>query len=74
MPSPEPVRRGPSTGAATIQETISRNCNWEEGTESTIKQSLLLGQLEYAAQVALKAGRSTEAFLIAEAGGEDLYE
>jgi protein transport protein SEC31 len=35
---------------------------------------LLVGQLEYAAQVALKAGRSTEAFLIAESGGDELYE
>lgn len=68
------MRRGPSSGAATIQETISRNSNWEEGTEAIIKQSLLLGQLEYAAQVALKCGRTTEAFLIAEAGGEELQE
>jgi len=30
--------------------------------------------LEYAAQVALKSGRSTEALLIAEAGGSDLFE
>jgi hypothetical protein len=35
---------------------------------------LLVGQLEYAAQVALKCGRSTEALLIAEAGGNELYE
>jgi hypothetical protein len=35
---------------------------------------LLVGQLEYAAQVALKCGRTTEALLIAEAGGKELYE
>ena len=71
-PALEPARRGPLT--STVQETVSRNSNWDESTEAIIKQNLLLGQLEYAAQVALKAGRSTEAFLIAEAGGEDLFE
>jgi hypothetical protein len=30
---------------------------------------LLVGELEHAALVALKAGRTTEALLIAEAGG-----
>lgn len=34
----------------------------------------MVGNLEYAAQVALKCGRSTEALLIAEAGGKELYE
>lgn len=57
-----------------IQETISRNINWDEGNESIIKQNLLIGELEYAAQVALKCGRSTEALLIAEAGGSELFE
>ena len=57
-----------------IQETISKNTNWDEGTESIIKQNLLIGELEYAAQVALKSGRSTEALLIAEAGGAELFE
>lgn len=57
-----------------VQETISRNTNWDEGSEGIIKQNLLIGELEYAAQVALKAGRSTEALLIAEAGGQDLYD
>jgi hypothetical protein len=52
-----------------VQETISRNTNWDEGTEGIIKQNLLIGELDYAAQVALKSGRSTEALLIAEAGG-----
>lgn len=57
-----------------VQETISRNTNWDEGAEGTIKQNLLIGELRYAAQVALKSGRSTEALLIAEAGGTELYE
>jgi hypothetical protein len=32
-----------------VQETISRNINWDEGTEGIIKQNLLIGELEYAA-------------------------
>lgn len=57
-----------------MQETISRNTNWDESVEGIIKQNLLIGELQYAAQVALKSGRSTEALLIAEAGGPELYE
>ena len=34
----------------------------------------MIGNLEYAAEVALKCGRSAEALLIAEAGGEELLE
>jgi hypothetical protein len=52
-----------------VTETISRNVNWDEGTEGIIKRNLLIGNLEYAAEVALKAGRTAEALLIAEAGG-----
>lgn len=65
-----------STGSKQnlIQETVSRNTNWDESVESTIKQNLLIGELQYAAQVALKSGRSTEALLIAEAGGSELFE
>ena len=59
---------------STVQETISRNNNWDEGAEGIIKQNLLIGELEYAAQVALKCGRTTEALLIAESGGEELYQ
>jgi len=57
-----------------VQETVSRNTNWDESVEGIIKQNLLIGELQYAAQVALKSGRSTEALLIAEAGGQELYE
>lgn len=53
-----------------ITETVSKNSNWDEGVEGIIKRNLLLGNLEYAADVAMKAGRTTEALLIAEAGGE----
>ena len=38
-----------------------------------IKNNLMLGNLQYAAEVALKSGRTTEALLIAEQGGPDLY-
>ena len=51
-------------------ETISRNTNWDEGIEGVIKKNLLIGNLEYAAEVALKSGRTAEALLIADAGGE----
>jgi hypothetical protein len=57
-----------------VTETISRNTNWDEGVEGVIKRNLLIGNLEYAAEVALKAGRTTEALIIAEAGGEQLFE
>lgn len=56
-----------------IQETVSMNGNWNEGHESLIKQNLLIGNLQYAAEIALKCGRTTAAFLIAERGGPDLF-
>ena len=56
-----------------IHETVSRNANWNEGHESLIKKNLLIGNLQYAAEVALKCGRSTVALLIAERGGPELY-
>jgi len=57
-----------------VTETISRNINWDEGIEGVIKRNLLVGNLEYAAEIALKAGRTAEALLIADAGGEELFE
>lgn len=57
-----------------ITETISKNSNWDEGAEGVIKRNLLLGNLEHAADVALKCGRTVEAFLIAEAGGEQMLD
>jgi hypothetical protein len=57
-----------------ITESVSKNVNWDEGAEGIIKRNLLVGNLEYAADVALKCGRTTEALLIAEAGGEKLLE
>ena len=56
-----------------ITETISRNANWDESIEGVIKRNLLVGNIEYAAEVALKAGRYTEALLIAEVGGEAVF-
>ena len=65
------VEEEPSqTKLQMVTETISRNTNWDEGIEGIIKRNLLIGNLEYAADVALKAGRTTEALLIADAGGE----
>lgn len=57
-----------------VTETVSRNTNWDEGAEGIIKHNLLVGNLEYAAEVALKCGRTAEALLIAEAGGQTLYD
>ena len=59
---------------AAISETISRNGNWNEGPEAMIKKNLMMGNLEYAAEVALKCGRSAEALLIAEQGGQELFD
>lgn len=57
-----------------ILEKVSRNSNWNEGQESLIKKNLLIGNLEYAAEIALKCGRTTTALLIAERGGHELFE
>lgn len=54
------------------QETISRNTNWNAGPEAMIKKNLMIGNHKYAAEVALKIGRTTEAFLIAEMGGQSM--
>jgi len=56
-----------------ITETVSRNVNWNEGHEKMIKRNLMIGNLQYAAEVALKCGRTTEALLIAEQGDEQLF-
>jgi protein transport protein SEC31 len=37
-------------GQKTIQETISRNSNWDEGAEGIIKRNLLIGNIEGAAE------------------------
>ena len=39
-----------------------------------IKKNLMMGNLPYAAEVALKCGRPAEALLIAEQGGPELFE
>jgi hypothetical protein len=58
----------------TVTETVSKNANWDEGPEAMIKRNLMFGNLEYAAEVAMKCGRVTEAFMIAQAGGHDLFK
>lgn len=63
-----------SRGPQFITETVSKNSNWDEGAEGLIKRSLLIGNLELAAEVALKAGRTTEALLIAMEGGQELLD
>lgn len=49
----------------TIQEIQTININWNVGNEKLIKQSLLIGDLESAMEIAFKSGRTTEAFWIA---------
>lgn len=57
-----------------ITETVTKNTNWDEGSEGIIKRNLMVGNLDYAAEVALKCGRTTEALLIAEAGGKAILD
>jgi protein transport protein SEC31 len=57
----------------TIQETVTKNINWNQGAEKLIKHSLLIGDLESAVDVALKCGREAEALLIASAGDKNLF-
>ena len=56
-----------------VHETVSRNANWNEGHENLIKKNLLIGNLQYAAEIALKCGRTTTALIIAERGGPELF-
>jgi hypothetical protein len=65
--------QAPQTTAQII-ESVSKNADWDSGPESMIKRNLMYGNLEYAAEVALKCGRVAEAFLIAQAGGEQLID
>ena len=60
--------------ALMVAETISRNQNWNAGSEALIKKSLMVGNIQYAAEVALKCGRTAEAFLIAQAGGDEVVQ
>ena len=52
---------------------MSKNANWNEGHENLIKKNLLIGNLQYAAEIALKCGRTTMALIIAERGGPELF-
>lgn len=57
----------------TITETVSKNINWNLGSEKLIKDSLLIGDLEHAVEVAIKCGRDAEALLIASTGSQELF-
>jgi len=57
-----------------VTEQVSRNLNWDVGIESIIKRCLLTGQLEEAAECALKCGRVAEAILIADFGGQEIFD
>ena len=57
-----------------VNETVSRNANWNQGHENLIKKNLLIGNLQYAAEIALKCGCTTTALLIAERGGPELFD
>lgn len=62
-------------GPKVAQETISRNSNWDEGAEGIIKRNLLIGNIEGAAECALKCGRTTEALLLAlSAPNEQIFD
>jgi len=58
-------------GPVVTQETVSRNSNWNEGPEGIIKRNLLIGNVEGAAECALKCGRTTEALLLALSAPND---
>ncbi|CAG9330029.1 unnamed protein product [Blepharisma stoltei] len=57
-----------------INETISRNINWNEAGEKLIKDNLIIKNLESAIDCALMCGRSAEALIIAEHGGPELFK
>lgn len=57
----------------TVTETISKNINWNAGSEKLIKQSLLIGDMENAIELALNANRDAEALLIASMGSQELF-
>ena len=57
----------------TLTETISKNINWNLGSEKLIKDSLLIGDLDNAVEVAMKCGRDAEALLIASNGSKELF-
>ena len=60
-------------GPKITQEVISRNSNWDESGEGVIKRNLLVGNIEGAAECALKWGRTTEALLLALASNNESF-
>lgn len=65
-----PKENVPQEKPQFVTEQVSKNINWNQGAEKLIKQSLLIGDLESAVDVALKSGRDAEALLIASARPE----
>ena len=57
----------------TVQETFTRNINWNVGNEKLIKQALLIGELDNAVDLLFKSNRYSEALLIASCKPE-LFE
>ena len=57
-----------------MQETVSRNVNWNSGVERIIKENLIIGNYDGSIDCALKCGRTAEALLIAYSQGSDLFE
>lgn len=54
---------------------MSKNLNWNQGVEGVIKKNLLIGNIEDAAECAMKGGRHAEALLLAlVAKDESVYE
>ena len=60
--SKQPEDRPEEKQPMTITESVSKNINWNIGPEKLMKDSLLIGDLENAVEVAMKCGRDAEAF------------
>jgi len=56
-----------------VTETITKNTNWNAGTEKIIKDNILIGNIEGAVDSALRCGRVAEAFLLAYSKGIDFF-
>lgn len=56
-----------------INETISKNVNWNAGGEKMIKRNILIGNVEGAVDAALKCGRVAEAFILAYSKDEEYF-
>lgn len=57
-----------------VEETISRNVNWDTGVEKIIKENLIISNYDGAIDSAMKCGRYAEALLIAYSQGPNVLE